>query len=55
MDKLKEPIDEDENTFLHIICKLNKHDMLQMFIDAGLNINSKNCVNIYTFCSSDLN
>lgn len=45
-DKLKGGIDDDENSFLHFVCKNNQHRILQALLEAGLNPNVKNCVSL---------
>ena len=42
--KLKEVINDDEDTLMHVACKDKKVEILQVLIDAGLNINAKNSV-----------
>jgi ankyrin repeat protein len=43
-DKLRASIDEEDNTYLHIVCKRNLFLVAKALIEIGLNINAKNAV-----------
>jgi ankyrin repeat protein len=44
IEKLKEPIDKEDNTYLHVLSKQRKPEIVKILIEAGLNINAKNIV-----------